>query len=92
MKYSRILIAGSEYEALGFILRAEPHICRSEWLIVTAAEQLRDYDGPPHGAFVGAWRARPDIEEVMKTLANINFRHSWRSLGLSTVLQEYYGR
>jgi len=42
-------------------------ISLSEYIIVSNANQLRGIQDP-HGVFVGTWREREDIEEIVETL------------------------
>jgi hypothetical protein len=42
-------------------------ISLSEYIIVSSVEQLRGIRDP-HGVFVGTWREREDIKEIVATL------------------------
>jgi hypothetical protein len=45
----------------------DSNVTLSEYVTVTNADRLRGYTNP-HGRFVGNWRYRPDILDVLQTL------------------------
>ena len=42
-------------------------VSKSDYVYVTNADRLRGYTNP-HGRFVGNWRGRPDIVDIIQTL------------------------
>lgn len=71
----KFVIAGNHVQAEVWIkrdldkrvLRGETTLSRSEYIYVVDASQLRGYKNP-HGVFVGTWKERWDIKDIVETL------------------------
>lgn len=69
------VIAGNKYQAEDWIkknlekraMSGETTLSRSEYVFVDDASRLRGYRDP-RGVFIGTWRERWDIREVVETL------------------------
>ena len=69
-----LVIAGNKFEAVTWIhadlgkkYPTNTSLSMSDYIIVTNPDQLRGM-GDPSGIFIGTWRERPDIFEILNML------------------------
>jgi hypothetical protein len=80
------VIAGSHHQAKEWIKQdiekrinaGQTSLTLSHYVYVSSAADLRGYSDP-HGVFIGTWKDRPDILEIVETLM-IQSTHVNRSL------------
>jgi len=86
------VVAGTRWEANEWIMQDiekkypnNTSLTRSHYVFVDSPNKLRGL-GNPHGVFIGTWRSRNDIKEVVETL----LQRSYRNLALEKIHQELH--
>jgi hypothetical protein len=88
------VVAGTRWEAKGWIMQdiekkypTNPSLTISHYVYVDSPSRLRGLNDP-HGVFIGTWRSRNDIKEIVETLLQC----CYRNLELEKIHQELYLR
>ena len=80
------IIAGTYQEAMNWQLRNDKPL--DEWKYVPNPVYLKGLS-EIHGVFIGTWKERPDIEEILHILATVRRPGTLQGLGVSTAILEY---
>ena len=75
------VIAGTLWEAKEWIMQDiekkypnDPSVTISHYVFVDSPNKIRRLNNP-HGVFVGSWRIRHDIKEIVETLLQCSYRN-----------------
>ena len=75
------VVAGTRWEAKGWIMQDiekkypnDPSVTISHYVYVDSPNKLRGLNDP-HGVFIGTWRSRSDIKEIVETLLQCCYRN-----------------
>jgi len=75
------VIAGTSSQAKGWIMQDiekkypnDPSVTISNYVYVDSASRLRGLNNP-HGVFIGTWRSRSDIKEIVENLLQCCYRN-----------------
>ena len=68
-------------------ITGKTHRNGSDYVMVNHYEQLRGYK-EVHGVFVGTWRERKDLDEIMTIISTTNNYFEWTPKFLQMILQE----
>ena len=86
------VVAGTRWEAKGWIKKDiekkypnDPSVTISNYVYVDSPSRLRGLNDP-HGVFIGSWRSRNDIKEIVETL----LQRSYRNPALEKIHQELW--
>jgi len=86
------VIAGTLWQAKEWIMQDiekkypnDPSVTISHYVYVDSASRLRGLNNP-HGVFIGTWRSRSDIKEIVETLLQC----CYRNLALEKIHQELW--
>ena len=81
MNEKTFVISGTFMEAKEWIMQdiekkypSNPSLTISHYVYVDSTSKLRGCNNP-HGVFVGSWRIRHDIKEVVETLLQCSYRN-----------------
>ena len=75
------VVAGTRWEANEWIMQDiekkypnDPSVTISNYVYVDSPNKLRGLNDP-HGVFIGTWRSRNDIKEIVETLLQCCYRN-----------------
>jgi hypothetical protein len=81
MNEKTFVIAGTIWQAKEWIKQdiekkypTNPSLTISHYVYVDSPSRLRGYNDP-HGVFIGTWRSRSDIKEIVETLLQCCYRN-----------------
>ena len=80
------IISGNLTEAVDWL--NENNKSRADWKYLSKPEQLRGLS-EVHGVFIGTWKERPDIEDILDVMASMRKPGTLHSLGLATAILHY---
>ena len=81
-----IIIAGNYQEAKDWRMRNNKK--PDEWLYLSNPKTIVGLS-EVHGVFIGTWKERDDIEEILDAMASMRKPGTLHSLGISTAILHY---
>ena len=81
-----IIIAGTYQQAKDWRIRNDKSA--EEWVYLSNPKYLSGLS-EVHGVFIGTWKERPDIEDILDMLSTMRKPGTLHSLGLATAILDY---